>query len=254
MPIWDMLDDEEKEEVKDTPKCSGRAKRNQIEVVPPIYTASELINLFEDFDGCWFEKYDSITRTIWKRYSKKDREDLTSFFTKHPDIELRSAFCNALGEWGNSEELVTLLDDPCFGVRKSAAYNLKKVPKDESLAKHLWKVFDSNHSGSTFAREALDSYIVHAPESGLNETFLEIAREDERESAKSSSIWELDKRDAIAEIESLVPLLQTEPLVTWSVHCALIEAAPIESIRPYVKRLSAIDDIYIQDALARKLS
>lgn len=168
---------------------------------------------------------------------------------------MREGACSALGQLKASDSIFDLLHDEVFAVRKAAAYYIREVPKQNHIAEQLWDMLISAQVAGVNATETLESYVVHSSDADINERLCELARSDQRESVRSASIRQLEKRKARQHLQSLIPILFEEPLVTWAAHDHLLGACVnLQIAVPHVERLIEIDDLHLQSSLAQLLA
>ncbi|HVK66240.1 MAG TPA: hypothetical protein VM694_17275 [Polyangium sp.] len=76
-----------------------------------------------------------------------------------------------------------------------------------------------------------------------------LAAHDEREPLRLHAIYALTRLDAARAIE---PLLEAPPLMTWSVHVALLEACRTLGLAPRgLDALREVDNLDVQQAITR---
>ncbi len=211
--------------------------------------ASEIIELFDDVDGCWSDK--RYGRFNWEAVNSRDRTKLAKYFSQHADQTVREIACDPLGLWDRGDLLERFLADPCTGVRKSAAYNLRRVTPDTAFASSLWNCFaDPNCTGAR-AKETLQSYVVHAPKDGLEDRLADIALTDRRISRVETAISILEDINAYSHMNTLLSLLGRPPLINWQIHCDLVAYCVRQEMSvPHFADLSEVDDLDLQESLA----
>jgi hypothetical protein len=173
---------------------------------------SELLALIADADGEWAPKKRTLRRVDWGKFTQAERGRLCVALAAHRDPGVRALAAVPLAAWSRSDELLGLIADPCFTVRKSAMYSLGLVPKDETLAAPTWEYMLT--AAGTAAHEPLQTYATHESSVQARDRLVELARGDRRESVQTSAISSLVKLDAVAELKSLIPLLRDPPGVT----------------------------------------
>jgi hypothetical protein len=227
-----------------------KSKRNYYD-----WNSQTLIAELVEADDCWCEKLSRLQyKTDWQSFAFEERKIVADFLSCHPDAQVRMACCEPLSEWGMAEHLVRLLVDPNYSVAKYAAYYMCKLPRDEALAPVLWQIFQNEFVTGTYAKELFESYLVHAPEQGLDEMFVDLAVNDDRESIIELAIHKLFARNNFAALQSLMHLLQREPLVTWSVHAQLVRClGSLELPMPDISHLMEVDDLNLQSEIAELL-
>lgn len=202
----------------------------------------DLLALVADADGKWAPKKRTLQHVDWDRFTNAERERLSTALTSHPDPFVRGLAAAPLSAWSRSDLLLRLIADPCFAVRKSAMYGLGRVPKDEALAASAWEYMLV--SGGTTAYEALQTYVTHAPAAEARGRLLELARTDRRESVRTTAIASLVQLNAIAEFETLIPLLRDPPAGTWAVHIGILNGLRALGLAPpELDHLAAVDNL-----------
>ncbi len=181
---------------------------------PPRTTLSarELLELVADPDGQWATTTAILRNVEWTGYEAHEQDQLAKALTAHPDPVVRQIAGPALATWSRSHNLLVLADDPSLSVRKSALYHLGLVPRDPALAGPVWARMTRAH-GRT-ALEALETYIVHAAPVEARARLAELANTHQREEVVTRAIAGLVDLGAVAEVESLLPLLREAPGVT----------------------------------------
>lgn len=223
----------------------------------PIFrpTVKEFVDKFDNCYGVWADRWNYVHKVDWNSYSPEERARLTDYFSTHSDWSVRELTCQALAVWNSSENILKFLDDPFMGVRKMAAYYARELSPNPAIAKRLWDFIERDGLSGTRGSEALSSYVVHADKTNLDSQLFSLARYDERESIRTEAIGKLKRRHATSRLEELLPLLRSEPLVTWSSHWALLEACFASDIEiPNLTELMDVDDLHLQVALAEHLA
>jgi hypothetical protein len=218
-------------------------------------SADEIIEDLGDPDGEWSSKKDRwYAFRWWHGFSVNEQDQLSDFFVNHFDSFVREHSAFVLANWLRTKHLLQLASDSDFGVRKSAVYNLRVLPKNTNIGNMLWDLlFDAKTCG-THARETFESFVKHAPLEGLNQKLVGLAINDERESVCRAAISELCKRKACDELRTLLPLLERDPQITWSVHASLVDACGGFKFEiPYLAKLQEVDDLYLQMSLAEAM-
>lgn len=225
-----------------------------VEVAPPCPSASAIEAEYGELDGPWFEKKERFRRVAWESYGALDRARLASFFATHQDPWVREAACTPLATW-NARELLDLLEDKSFLVKKSAMYALGKTPPSQRIAGKAWAHLHAPGIESTHAYETLETYVHHASRGESVPQLVELVRSDTREAVTTQAVHALTKLDAGSELKSLLPLLTREPQVTWSTHIALLEGAlAFDLLPPEARAMTGVDDVWLQGALAAVLT
>jgi HEAT repeat protein len=247
-PVWDILEPEIGQEASKI--CApGISKAEKVSV-----SVSELMVLLNDADGYWVDNKRRLRNIDWLQFVSAERSKLINLLGEHKDPTIRSVAAEAFAEWQLCDHVFNLLDDSEFLVRKAAAYSLRKIPPGALIAERLWGLVFSADTHGSYAGEILESYLVHAPADGLCR-LAHLAIEEKRESVRLEAINILHKRKASEELITLLPLLTSVPLVTWTAHTWLLNACIDLSIEvPNITELSAIDDLDLQFELAQILA
>jgi len=113
----------------------------------------------------------------------------------------------------------------------------------------------NEHIGSAHAQEVLESYVVHSVASNLDEQLYELASRDLRESVRITAIRALAERESRNQVRALVPILSSEPLITWAAHRVLLESCfDLEIAVTRARELCEVDDLSLQGALTEMLA
>lgn len=215
-------------------------------------SALEVMRFFDDSDGLWIEKRPHRLSFNWEAVSSFDREKLARYFLCHTNHLVREIACTPLSLWNFGEELEFLLADKCGGVRKSAAFALRRVSPSRLIALSLWNLYKDVNSNGYCATETLESYVVHAPASGLEDTLWEIAKFERRQNRQDAAISQLNALYADSHLRDLLTLLGDVPLLTWDVHARLVDYCVNQRIStPYFADLCVVDDLNLQESLAK---
>jgi hypothetical protein len=151
--------------------------------------------------------------------------------------------------------LIDLLDDRDNYVAGAAAIQLKFADKDKNLAAKLLHLFNQPTSLGTLGAQALEAYLVHAPETGLNQFIIDLVEQDDRESVINCCLDNLRERNQTQVLASLSWLLERDPLVTWGVHSNYIANCITQNIKNLdIEHLSEVDDLDLQISMAGYLA
>jgi len=246
-PVWSILAFTDDEIRYEPPESFVRTNP-----VYDIVTADELLESLSDPDGPWANKKRLLRRADPAAYPPADVDRLVPFFVTHPDPDVRSEGARLLAAWNRYDELLALLDDLRFYVSKTAMYYLgKTTPSPRVAARVLRHLLDPGVT-STHAYETLDTYVVHAPAEEAISYLAKLATHEDRETQRLHAIYALTKLGAVREIEPLLALLEAPPLMTWSVHIALLEACRDLGLAPRgLEALRTVDNLDVQQAIAR---
>jgi HEAT repeat protein len=182
-----------------------------------------------------------------------DRARLARAMVDHVDPELRQLAAVWCGRWGLTGPLCALLADPARLVRKSAAWAFALAPPDPALAPLLRAQLDAVDTVGVQATETLRSYAHHAGRDPAIAALTAIGHDHPHESLVLAAIHALIEREAGEALAGLLWRLTAAPLVTWSVHVALLEAARRFALAvPGADQLGDVDQLDVQVELARR--
>ena len=220
---------------------------------PMKATVQKITERFNNANGKWADRWNYVRSLDYEAFTNGDKSILETFFSSHIDWSVREQAGYVLAKLDDSKGLSKLLDDSIFCVRRSAAYWIREVSKNEEIAEKLWEITQSEETWGTYGSELLESYALHESSSvKLEKRLVELALTDPRETIRMTAICEMEKRTARACVESVLCLLKEEPLVTWSVHTSILNACSALDINvPGIEKLSQIDDLYVQEYLAK---
>lgn len=214
----------------------------------PVSEAA-LMAMLQDPDGEWADRSETLHRADWEAYPPAARKRLASALVSHPDPVIRGEIATAaLGAWHRADDLLTLLSDPSFGVRKMAMYALRSVPRDPAIARRVWEYLPA--SSGIHAHEALQTYIAHTEPGKSNAQLAELAQADPQESVRTTALSCLADAGAAGEVRRLAPLLLEPPAVTWAVHIGLLDAFRSLGLpAPPLGDLAAVDNLYLHSSV-----
>jgi len=254
-PVMHLLELEESAEC-DCCTVKSSSPSSAANEEPACYTTAQAaIAAIEAGGFCEGRRYDLYGEIKWQEFSEADRDFMAEYLATHESPTIRTFGVDAFFEWQMFDKLVSQIDDPAFCVARGAFYKLKDLPRDESLAPRLWKHIESGRWSSAALSELFESFLVHAPEDGLDELLVKLFWNDHRESVKLMAISNLAERERFSLLETFMPYLEREPLVTWSVHAKLIEQLGFWQkseafLRLDLSRLKEVDDLDLQVTLA----
>jgi len=135
-------------------------------------------------------------------------------------------------------------------VMKSATWQLGKTTPNQVAALWARKHLDDPRCVGTHGYETLETWLVHSQREDALPYLTQLVRDDLRESLRHHAIHALIQFDARAELESLLPLLEKPPDVTWALHIALLDACRKFALKPPdLTLLRDADNVYVQRAL-----
>jgi HEAT repeat protein len=251
--VWEVVEQYQPPQHQAVPESPSDSANSKVEEKPAL-SAAEIMDLYSNPDGHWRDKrYPGSSLCVG--VSQTDRAALIRFFVNSRDHAVRRIICEPLGQWGAVDELANLMQDPVSEVRSWASYCMRYAPPDARIAQILLDQLSLPSTSKFFASETVQSYIIHAPDKDIDDTLVNLARNDHREYVRVSSISGLQERKAHKQLVSLIPILQSEHQVTWAVHDALLGALDKDDIATkLLKDLSTIDDFEVQSEIARLVS
>jgi hypothetical protein len=157
-----------------------------------------------------------------------------------------------LQEWGDAAELLSLLGDADFGVRKSAMYRLGLLPPDRRIAVVAWDHLNRSDVFGVHATETLGTFVAHADPAEAIPRLASVAADRTRpENLRAAAVRDLNLLDAADAVRGLCPLLAEPPAVTWALQIAVLDAVADLGIAVCVGPLADVDRLDVQVALAR---
>jgi HEAT repeat protein len=234
-PVADIVrwsDEVDDRETSSPPKAHSRS----------TLPAHALMVLLSDPDGEWASTKQVLREVDWAAYSLDERNGLCETLVTHPDPVAREIGALPLAAWSRTEELLALVSDPSFSVRKSAIYHLRGVPRDPEVAVLAWEYLHGG-CGAT-ASEALQTYVAHGSVDDVKERLVGLGRIDRRENVRTTAISCLTDLAAAPELETLITVLREVPGVSWAVHIQLINGLRELGLpAPDLDDLAAVDNL-----------
>ncbi|AYF76385.1 hypothetical protein D7D52_24030 [Nocardia yunnanensis] len=210
-------------------------------------TEAELLALLDNPEVDRHELDPGLRGLDWSGYAPDARARATARLVGHPNPLFREIGCAALADWQCTGELIRLVADPSFTVRKSAMYSLSLLAPDPAVADVAWRYLAM--ATGTMAQEAVRTYTTHAGPAAVDQ-LVELARHDRRESVRSEAIDCLGKLHAVEAISGLADLLTEPPGVSWSVHNGLLwDFERLGLTVPIPPGLAAVDNLHVQSGL-----
>jgi HEAT repeat protein len=253
-PVADLVDLAAKAEPSSPPNISHESATDPVRAPEPIAACLDLdewIAHYREADAPWAARFTALRGLTAQSIAVADVPHLIAFLSRHPDPSVRECSCRLLAELGAKAELLHLMRDPVFVVRKSAVYALGLLPSDPTLAPVLSRHLKQTATTSTHAYETLVAYARHATVPiVLRWRLVHLVQDDHREAVRYHAVCLLAAAGATRELQGLAPLLAEAPRVTWSVHLALLSAYAKLDIAADVGRLRAVDNLDVQVALA----
>jgi hypothetical protein len=248
-PVWDLLSYSAEELF---PPDEGPYTRSAAqETRPPA--ASDVLRLLTDPDTSPKVLEGVLWRSTWEPYPTAERRRLRPVLLNHPDPLVRERAAVPLLAWADAEALLALVDDPDFGVRKSAMYKLGLLPADARIAAVAWEHLNRPGVFGVHASETLGTFVAHAGRDEAVPKLFAIAADPTRlENLRRAAVDDLVGHGAAAEIGRLTGLLAEPPAVTWALHIAVLEAcADLELPAGDVAALEEVDNLFVQAAVSK---
>lgn len=220
----------------------------------PVVSERDLLTALGDPDGEWAPKKQALRDVDWEAHDSDGRERLSHALVTHPDPAVRDAAAEPLAAWSKTGQLLGLIADPSFAVRKSAVYHLGLVPPDPAIAVPAWEYMLG--AAGTMACEGLQTYAVHAPVEQARERLVALALADRRECIRTRAVSCLVDLGAVDELDSLMPLLREPPGVSWALHISVLDGLRRLGLpAPELSDLAAVDNLdLVQSVVALRCS
>lgn len=213
-----------------------------------VRTCAEVLDDYADLGGEWAAKKERFGRTAWEAFGETDRRRLAAFFLAHPDAWLRDAAARVFAEWDDHASLLALREDPSFLVRKSATWCLGRTSRDPRAEAALSRAVADPTLWGAHATETIGAWMAHVAKPPID-PLVQLAR-DEREPVQLAAIAALVGLRARGAVESLLPLLEEPPNMTWAVHIALLEACRTLGLEPRgLEQLRTVDHWWLEQAI-----
>ncbi|MDY3554275.1 hypothetical protein R5W24_003394 [Gemmata sp. JC717] len=219
------------------------------ETPPPI--PSDLLRLLADPDTSPKVLEEVLWGKAWATYPPTARRQVRPVMLNHTDPLVRQRSTEPLRAWGDEDGLLALARDPDFGVRKSALYELGRLPPDPHIAALAWDHLHQPQTFGTHATETLATFVAHADRNEAAQRLQSIAADRNRpEKLRVAAVDHLTTLQATDEIRPLTKLLAEPPAVTWALHIAVLGAATDLALPVSCSHLDDVDNLHLQVALA----
>jgi HEAT repeat protein len=247
--IWGPLASTE-DELRPDPDNTWTAPTPEPKEAVPL---ANLLRLFGDPDASPKALQQSLWRTDWQAYAASDRERLRPVLLEHPDPLVREQAVWACGAWQDANDLLALVRDVDFGVRKAAMHRLGELPPTPGIADLAWEHLHRRDALGVHATETLETFVRHAGrEVAVRRLGLIAGDHGWREGLRTGAVYDLARLGAVEELSQLTGQLLEPPEVTWSLHIALLgAAADMRLSLPDIGHLRAVDNLHVQEAVAR---
>jgi HEAT repeat protein len=248
-PAWDILAFSD-EELRPDEDESTPARREEHRGAMPV---ADLLALLADPDASPRLLGDRLRSNCWLGYEEEERRRLRAVLVTHSDQLVRERAAWVCAAWGETSGLLELVRDQDFLVRKSAMHDLGQLPPTPGIDGLAWNHLHRHDVLGTHATETLATFVRHAArELAVRRLGLIAGDHGWREGLRTATLYHLTRLGAGEELAQLTGLLLEPPVVTWSLHIALLEAATkLRLPVPDVGHLRAVDNLHVQEAVAR---
>ena len=246
-PVWDLLSYSAEEL---SPPDEGPYTRPAAqETRPPAL--SDVLRLLADPDTSPKGIKEALWASAWEQYPTADRHRLRPVLLHHPDPLVREYGTVPLQKWGDAEGLLALVEDPDFGVRKSAMYRLGLLTPSACIAAVAWQHLNRRGVFGVHATETLGTFVAHAGRDEAVPKLFAIAADPARpENLRRAAVDDLVGHGAAAEAGRLTGRLAEPPAVTWALHIAVLEAiSDLDLPAGNAAALEAVDNLFVQVAV-----
>ncbi|MEM9072711.1 MAG: hypothetical protein AAGE52_29670 [Myxococcota bacterium] len=251
-PVKDLLEiqDEEIEELREPDPAALRALRSPIRKRFEWMASPASFAAHFNAEGPWRERESELYQADWATVPESQRDAFSALLQDWPDVAVRESAARAFVASKDRPRIAALLEDPCFGVRKTAMYTLRDFGADAEFAERAWNHLP--YAWSTHAYETLETAIALSPSGSWVERVEAIAADDkEQESTRFHAIEALGKAGVRHAIEANLGLLQKPPILTWAIHESLARwARRFELPLPDLRWLRDVDHLMAQEIVA----
>jgi HEAT repeat protein len=248
-PIWEILGftEEELRPVEDMGTVVPREKSSKLIPFP------DLLVFLSDPDSSPHVLNDRLWGNDWPAYGEGERQRLKAVLLRHPDQVVRNQAAWAFAEWGDVGGLLELVEDSDFCVRKSALYNLGRLPPTPGVAELAWDHLNRKDALGRYATETLATFVRHAGGADAVRLLGWVAGDHgRRERLRVAAVHHLARLGAVEEVEQLAGLVREPPEVTWALPTVLLESLVNLGLPlPDIGHLREIDNLHVQVAVAR---
>jgi hypothetical protein len=248
-PTWDLLAFTEEELTTEEDQGPSARQEQPARAMPP----GALLALLADPDASPLVLGDRLRSNGWSGYTGAERRRLRPVLLTHLDQLVREQATWAFAAWRDVGGLLELVRDADFCVRKSSMYNLGQLPPTPRIADVAWNHLDQADALGSHATETLATFVKHADPADAVRRLGWIAGDHGwREGLRAAAVHHLARLGAAEEISQLPGLLLEPPVVTWALHIALLDANTNLGLpRPDIRHLRDVDNLHVQEAIAR---
>jgi HEAT repeat protein len=248
-PVWDILafGDEERLPDADADPPTRREERREAVPVP------DLLALLADPDASPRLLERRLRENDWSLYQEDQRRLIRAVLLGHGDQLVREQAAWAFAAWRDVAGLLALIEDADFCVRKSAIYNLGRLPPKPGIAGVAWDHLHRHDTLGTHATETLDTFVRHAdPADAVRRLGWIAGDHGRREGLRVAAVHHLARLGAVEQVGQLAGQLLEPPEVTWALHIALLDAiVDLDLPTPDIGQLRDVDNLFVQEAVAR---
>lgn len=248
-PVWHLLDIAQAEIDEQRAPLAKVPRRRDRQWFAWLSTPE----LFADHIGSMESRWAYVRRELsvadWSRVDESQRDQFADTLLTWPDSLVRERAAQAFVDWNDRDRMVALTQDKSFIVRKAAMFHMRDMGPDADLAAHAWS--RASDVRSTHLYECIGTAIkLSEPGSWWERVRLIVADETQEEAVRFHMIHHLGKAGARDEIAASLHLLHRKPVLTWSIHEALVEwALKMELPLPDLSHLADVDHLSVQSML-----
>lgn len=253
-PIANLLKPNSEITNVDTSGCNSKGAAKHVK---RMISVREALAIFTKVKGAEPRWYPDVLQVDWVSFKNDDRKVLCDFFEHHQDPSVREVGCSIIMAFDETDALLRLLDDRYASVRCAALHNLKLVPPHPQAGAKLMEFFSRLENSEGATADALGCLFVHSSKDlQFADFLLSVASETQSENVRLSAMSHLSRMKSFNHLQSLVGLLEDEPLLTWRIHEFLLEEETVNLSmrRRRISELKSIDYLSLQISLAKYFS
>jgi len=249
-PVWDILAFGDEELLPDEDDDSPTRREERREAVP----VPDLLALLADPDASPRLLERRLQENDWGLYQEGQRRLIRAVLLGHGDQLVREQAAWAFAAWRDAAGLLALLKDADFCVRKSAMYNLGRLPPTPGIAGLAWEHLHRHDTLGTHATETLDTFVRHADAGDAARRLGWMAGDHgRREGLRVAAVHHLARLGAAEQVGQLAGQLLEPPEITWALHLALLGAVGQLGLPTRdIGHLRDVDNLHVQAAVARR--
>jgi HEAT repeat protein len=249
--VWPLLGIEPRDIAARRTTDLAPARAREEVLMPHWLTSLEALQIFlAELDVEEQERESILYNAPWDQVASSSRPLFARSLRQSGDVIVRQLAAKLAGLWRERETLLALLSDPASLVRKSAMYYLRELAPDPELVKRAWAHL-AEARGIDAQQTLTSAILLDDPRVWWPEVTGLVRDTNVEEGLRWSAIYELERAGAREELASCLGLVAEAPVLTWSVHTALIECAlSLKLVLPDLTHLADVDDLRVQVVLA----